>query len=305
MAFIRVKKVKGLDYYYLVKSQWDPNRKVSHQLTLKYLGKASNVTINDIPLEYRNNPRILTVLASKTKEQQEKSFIIRELKEQVFDYLKNGDIDKIIKVAEQYKKQESLSEFYDHILKPVLYEIGNLWQQNKLDMGTEHVCSNFANKTIHIINRTIEQRNNKESILICTPEGEIHSIACNIIESVLLEKGFQTYNISPSIPSESVIAYMSNLNPSLVLISVTLLDNVGSATRLVKKISNNSNIPIMIGGQGINNVGEDEKRNLEAINSNVKVITDSTLQTLLQTVKGSIKDSHDKKIGNYEVNLIS
>ena len=296
MAFIRVKKVKGLDYYYLVKSQWDPNRKVSYQLTVKYLGKASNVTINDIPLEYRNNPRILTILASKTKEHHEKSFIIRELKEQVLDYLKNGDMDKIIKVAEQYRKRECLSEFYDYILKPIMYEIGNLWQQNRLDIGTEHVCSNFANKTIHIINKAHGQRNKKENILICTPEGEIHSIACNIIESVLLEKGFQTSNISPSIPSDSVITYISNNNPSLVLISVTLSDNVGSATRLVKKINNYFNIPIMIGGQAINNVDEDQRRNLELISSNVKVITDSTLQTLLQTVKVLIKDSYDKKV---------
>lgn len=63
MVFIRVKKVKGLVYYYLVKSQWDPIRKVSNQHTIKYLGKASNVTINDIPFEYRNNPKILTSLA--------------------------------------------------------------------------------------------------------------------------------------------------------------------------------------------------------------------------------------------------
>jgi len=62
MVFIRVKKVKGSVYYYLVKSQWDPIRKVPNQHIIKYLGKASNVTINDIPLEYRNNPKILTTV---------------------------------------------------------------------------------------------------------------------------------------------------------------------------------------------------------------------------------------------------
>jgi len=67
MAYIRVKKVKGLEYYYLVKSQWDPIRKVSNQHTIKYLGKASNVTINDVPFEYRNNPKILSTLAQIQK----------------------------------------------------------------------------------------------------------------------------------------------------------------------------------------------------------------------------------------------
>ena len=67
MVFIRVKKVKGLIYYYLVQSQWDPIKKVSNQHTIKYLGKASNVTINDIPFEYRDNPKILTRLAQIQK----------------------------------------------------------------------------------------------------------------------------------------------------------------------------------------------------------------------------------------------
>ena len=67
MVFIRVKKVKGLVYYYLVKSQWDPIKKVSNQHTIKYLGKASNVTINTIPVEYRNNPKILTTLSQLQK----------------------------------------------------------------------------------------------------------------------------------------------------------------------------------------------------------------------------------------------
>ena len=67
MAYIRIKKVKGLEYYYLVKSQWDPIRKVSNQQTIKYLGKASNVTINDLPFDYRNNPKILSTLAQIQK----------------------------------------------------------------------------------------------------------------------------------------------------------------------------------------------------------------------------------------------
>jgi hypothetical protein len=75
MAFIRVKKVKGLDYYFLVKSQWDPDRKGSKQKIIKYLGKASNVTINDIPPEYRNNPSILSTLAANQEVQNEKSLI--------------------------------------------------------------------------------------------------------------------------------------------------------------------------------------------------------------------------------------
>ena len=85
MVFIRVKKVKGFDYYYLVKSQWDSKRKISIQHTIKYLGKASDVTIDSIPLEYKNNPRILSLLASVTQEHGKKVVATAELKKKVFD----------------------------------------------------------------------------------------------------------------------------------------------------------------------------------------------------------------------------
>jgi MerR family transcriptional regulator, light-induced transcriptional regulator len=72
MAFIRIKKIKGYDYYYLVRSQWDPIKKRSTQHIIKYLGNAENINIKDIPEEYRNDPRVLSLLALSSTVKKEK-----------------------------------------------------------------------------------------------------------------------------------------------------------------------------------------------------------------------------------------
>ena len=64
MVYIRNKKVKGIDYAYLVQSEWVPKRNISIQHTIKYLGKASKITIKDIPEEYRNNANIVAYLSA-------------------------------------------------------------------------------------------------------------------------------------------------------------------------------------------------------------------------------------------------
>ena len=64
MVYIRNKKVKGIDYAYLVQSVWDPRRNTSRQQTVKYLGNASQVTIEDIPEEFRNDSKILTFISA-------------------------------------------------------------------------------------------------------------------------------------------------------------------------------------------------------------------------------------------------
>ena len=59
MVHIRIKKVKGIEYAYLVHSKWDQKTKTSKQETIKYLGKISDITQDDIPLQYRNEQKIV------------------------------------------------------------------------------------------------------------------------------------------------------------------------------------------------------------------------------------------------------
>jgi len=292
MVFIRIKTVKDIDYLYLVESKWDPSRKTSTQKTIKYLGKASDINIEDIPIEYRNSPQILSKINLKIKNNK-KSQENENIKEQIFNALKNGEVEKILRIVKTYNSEKTLASFYDNILKQVLYEIGSLWEQNKLDIATEHVCSNIANKIIFLINKLYKKNNEdkykKLKIILCTPDGELHNIACNILESILLQKGYKVDNISPSIPTESIIKYIKEINPSLIMISVTLADNIGSAKRLIKKINSEFNIPILLGGQAITKYDLKEKKDIEKININTKIIRNTTLETLTQVVRESIK----------------
>jgi methanogenic corrinoid protein MtbC1 len=201
--------------------------------------------------------------------------VTEELKKKVFDALKDGEIEKIANVAGKFKEQASLADFYEEILKPVLYDVGLLWQERKLDIGMEHVCSNMANKTIHKITSSIKPSDRMGSIIICTPDGELHNIACNIIESVLCEKGFHVNNVSPSIPTDSLVNYIGETKPSMILISVTLRDNISSAIRLIKKISTIYPIPILIGGIAINYCSDTERKNIESASSNIRIIANS------------------------------
>jgi methanogenic corrinoid protein MtbC1 len=283
-AYIRLKKVKGTDYLYLVQSKWDPLQKTSTQKTIKYLGKASEVTIDSIPYEYRDNPRILSTIRSKTGKQPKKTAAIEGLKKQVFSALKNGEAEKVLAIAQMYEKEASLAEFYDDILKQVLYAIGYLWEQNKLDVATEHICSNITNEIVHKLNMSHKKNSKNSGILLCTPEGEIHNIACNVIGSILLQKGYKVHNISPSVPAESVIMYIKDTNPSLIMISVTLKDNIGASKRLIKRITTEFNTPILLGGLAVTEIGEKEKRDIEMTNNNVMVIPNGTLKTVVRTV---------------------
>ena len=111
MVFIRVKKVKNIDYLYLVQSKWNPHKKISTQITIKYLGKAANVTVEDIPVEYKNNPQILSTLNLKNSIHS-KRIPEENLKDRVLDKLKNGNVEEILEIYENYKTEFGLLKFY-------------------------------------------------------------------------------------------------------------------------------------------------------------------------------------------------
>jgi methanogenic corrinoid protein MtbC1 len=54
--------------------------------------------------------------------------------------------------------------------------------------------------------------------------------------SLLLKRGFKVYNISTSIPADYIIDYICDLQLDIIFISITLVENIGSAERLIQQI---------------------------------------------------------------------
>ena len=252
MAYIRAKKVNGEQYLYLVKSIWDSKKNTSKQETIKYLGKASSVSLEDVPIDYRNDKKIASFLATKTgKNIEENEKLVEKLKEDFFDALTKGDLDNSLEIYESYSKAAGLNLFYENILKSAMYKIGQLWREGKLGIATEHVASNIAHELVSMITAKNSKLGNKQKVLLCTPSGEEHSLSCNMIESFLKSKGFRVFNLAPSAPSESIIEFIRNEKPDVVLISITIEDNVKTGQRLVNKIKLNYDMPILVGGQAV------------------------------------------------------
>jgi len=253
MVYIRKKNVKNVDYLYLVKSKWDKIHKTSRQETIKYLGAVNNVTQDDIPEEYRNDPKIQAFLLENTpKDREKREKIIQKLQLQVFTCLTEGNLDGTKKIYNAYLRDNTLDQFYEKILNPVMEKIGAMWSNGILSVATEHVSSNIAHSLVKIIGEERKGRSLHGKVILTTPVGEEHNLGCSVMESFLLSKGFTTFNLSPSTPAESVLNFMKNVAADVIVISITLPDSIPAGQRLIKKIREfNKKIPIYVGGQAI------------------------------------------------------
>lgn len=280
MVYIRSKKVNNDQYLYLVKSVWDSKKHTSRQQIIKYLGRAYDVVKDDIPPEYRNDPKILSVLAGYNPEDRKKKedATSKSIK-QLYRKLTEGDIQSCIQIYEYYTSIFNSADFFDRILQPVMHQIGDEWANNKISIGTEHVASNVAQTLVKIIMDRETSTGKKEKILLCVPVGEEHHLGCDVIETYLSSKGYRIFNMGTSIPSESILDFIKDKNPDIVMLSIALEDNLKAGKRLIKKIKDNFEIPIIVGGYAI------EQETLQ--NLDVKVFPRQTLSELPKIIRAS------------------
>ena len=254
MVYIRAKKVKGDQYLYLVKSVWDSKKNTSKQEIVKYLGKSDKVVKDDIPIEYREDPKILSALSSHNPEDiKKREEVTDKSRKNLYKKLTDGDIHSSLKLYEDFIKIFSTADFFDRVLKPVMYKIGDDWETNKISIATEHVASNVAQTLVKIIMDRENTTKAKKKIMICVPIGEEHHLGCDVIQTYLTSKGYKVFNMRTSMPTESLLNFIENNKPDIIMISITLDDNLKAGQRLVKKINENYKIPIIVGGYAFTN----------------------------------------------------
>ncbi len=286
MAYIRMKSIRGIKYAYLVESVWNKERKQPKQRTIKYLGRVESIDISDIPEEYRDDPNIIKFLnmvgesrigqgyegrddlegmhGGKGRTRTQNQLIISEDNKGMIEMFSSGDVDGLLSIykdfLERYRRKDmALLEFYEQMIIPALNEVGHLWMRDELGIAIEHVCSNTMLGLIQVIeNHNSQIIGNydvkKGDVLICTPYGDLHSIPCKMVESMLVSKGYKVYNIAPSTPRETVLKYVEEIKPSIVIVSVTLSSRAKAAERLVGELlsSYGDRITVIVGGRGSN-----------------------------------------------------
>ena len=252
MVYLRAKTINSEQYLYLVKSVWDSKKNTSKQQTIKYLGKASLVVSDDIPIDYRNDTKILSGLTKYIpKDIEKRNNALEKIKKKLYKKITQGDIQESLKIYEEFIKIFNIVDFFDKILKPVMSKVGSDWENGKISVGVEHIASNIAQTLVKGIREQANGRTTNKKILICVPVGEEHHLGCDVLETYLSMNGFKVFNMSTSAPTESILNFIDDNNPDMILLSITISDNLKSGQRLVRKIKQEFNIPIFVGGLAV------------------------------------------------------
>lgn len=176
------------------------------------------------------------------------------------DYLKNllsGDREKCLQIARSYlEKTVSIKDLYEHVFRPALYEVGKLWETNKISVAAEHMATAI---TEGILNQLFEQlisdeRTNKTVIVACV-EDEKHQVGIKMVGDIFESVGWDSYFLGSGVPLTELTKFIEKIKPDMLAISLSIYHNYSKLLDMLDYLSTKyPYLAIIVGGQGLRHI---------------------------------------------------
>ncbi len=155
------------------------------------------------------------------------------------------------KISQLVEKQVPVEVIYEDLFKTSHYNIGELWEQNKISVASENMATALTETLMTQLYPIIfnSQRVGKKIIVACVA-NELHQVGAKMIADIFEMYGWDFYFIGASTPLEDLINFIENNKPDVLGLSLSIYFNMNILLDSYSKIRNKyPNLPIIIGGQ--------------------------------------------------------
>lgn len=169
------------------------------------------------------------------------------------DFLLAGKREKAGKLIEKLVGDGvPIKDIYEHIFQKSQYEVGALWQSNKISVAHEHYCTAATQLIMSQLYPRIFATDKKGYKLVaCSVADELHEIGIRMVADFFEMEGWDTYYMGANMPSDHLVSAIKNYEADVLAVSVTMPLHLEKAGRLIKTIRSDSEIKdlnILVGG---------------------------------------------------------
>ncbi len=155
--------------------------------------------------------------------------------------------------------QISIKELYVNLFQRAMYDVGTLWEHNKISVATEHMCTSITENLISLCYPAIfsADHSGRKAVITCTP-GEYHQIGARMVADYFELHGWDGYFVGSDTPTDELLSFIVEHQPELIAISISVSFNLANLMNIVHEIRNSfPKLTILVGGQGFRWGGTD------------------------------------------------
>ena len=168
-----------------------------------------------------------------------------------------GDHRKCLKIANEYNSiGESIEAFYLHIIQPVMYEVGKLWERGTISVAQEHLVSAIVGRVMAAASQVnVDVRKRKLKAVISAAPNEFHEIGAWMVSDILEHDGWDVRYLGANTPANDLLELLRSFQPRVLALSVTMPFNILKAREIIHTIKDDealNQIRVILGGRLFN-----------------------------------------------------
>ena len=173
--------------------------------------------------------------------------------EQYLTALLMGDrqqcMDIVLALRETDIKAEKL---YTELFQRSLYQVGDLWEQNRISVAVEHLATAITENLISIIYPEILKNRvplNRKAVISCSI-NEYHQVGARMVADIMESYGWDCWFLGANTPIEDLLTLIQDKNPDLLGLSVSIYFNMLPLKNMIDQIrAHYPQLDIFVGGQ--------------------------------------------------------
>ncbi len=202
-------------------------------------------------------PYLNSALEEINKSNYKESFLDKnkdyfEEAEQYLNSLLNMKREKAVnQIREMAEAGTSVEDIYLKIFQPVQYEIGRLWQLNKISVAEEHYATSITQLAMSQLYPYIFTADDKECRCITTCIGdELHELGIRMVADLLELNGWDTIHLGSNTPLEEITAITAEKKIDLLAVSATMPIYINDIVELINMVreKRSNKTKIIVGG---------------------------------------------------------
>lgn len=114
-----------------------------------------------------------------------------------------------------------------NVVRPVFEEIGEQWEQNKIDVATEHQATNYLRQRLLTWMTSAPPARWQHTIVLACAPDEWHEGSLLILGALLRRRLWPIVYLGQAVPLKDLASFVQEVNPSLVVV-VAMTENAVS-----------------------------------------------------------------------------
>ena len=157
-----------------------------------------------------------------------------------FNGLLEGDKNRCRSIVDKLLEEKTnILEIYTDLFQKSLYQVGKMWDQNKLSIGDEHLGTQITEDLLYYCSSKIvpHKQRDKRALVSCINK-EFHKLGARMATDVFILNGWETYFLGASTPTKEILRYVETKKPDIVGLSFSFYINLMKLIEVVGEIKN-------------------------------------------------------------------